>query len=134
MRLSRGVHQGGGRNSDALLCNTFEAVVGALYLSCGLIPTQQFLHPLLEGAQVDRVVQTEEYNPKSRLQEWSQSMKMGIPRYVIVETGGSGHEPVFIVEVEISGKVFGRGTGTNKLLASQTAAGNALENIEAGTL
>ena len=130
MRLGRGEIQAGGRLRDVLLCATFEALVGAVYLQCGLPVVQQFIHPLLEESEADRIVQGEVYDPKSRLQEWSQGRKMGIPRYSTVQTSGPDHERVFVVEVEIGGKVYGHGAGHSKQVAARNAARNAIESIE----
>jgi ribonuclease-3 len=129
MRLGRGEVQAGGRARDVLLCATFEALVGAAYLSCGLPEVQKFLHPLLDAAQADQLVQAEVYDPKSRLQEWSQGRKLGIPRYITVQTSGPDHERIFVVEVETGGKVHGRGSGPSKQVAERNAAQNALESV-----
>jgi ribonuclease-3 len=128
MRLGRGEIQAGGRLRDVLLCATFESLVGALYLSCGLTVVQHLIHPLLEESQVERIVQAEVYDPKSRLQEWSQGRKMGIPHYTTVQASGPDHERVFVVEVEIGGKIFGRGSGHSKQVAARDAARKALES------
>ncbi|KAF0106272.1 MAG: ribonuclease III [Anaerolineaceae bacterium] len=130
MRLGRGEVQAGGRARDVLLCATFEALVGAVHLSCGLPEVQKFIHPLLDAAQADQLVQAEVYDPKSRLQEWSQGRKLGIPRYTTVETSGPDHERRFVVEVDVGGKVRGHGSGHSKQLAARNAAQNALESIE----
>ena len=130
MRLGRGEVQAGGRNRDVLLCATFEALIGAIYLHCGLDVVNHFLSPLLEETDPDELILTEVYDPKSRLQEWSQAQKLGIPRYVTVQTSGPDHERIFEVEVEIAGKVYGRGSGNSKQVAARNAAQNALENIE----
>ncbi len=45
MRLGRGESQGGGRERDALLCDTFEAMIGALYLDCGIDAVKKFTAP-----------------------------------------------------------------------------------------
>jgi ribonuclease-3 len=130
MRLGRGEVQAGGRNREVLLCATFEALIGAVYLHCGLDVVQKFLCPLLEESEPDKLIQTEVYDPKSRLQEWSQAEKFGIPRYITVQTSGPDHERIFEVEVEIAGKVHGRGSGNSKQAAARNAAQNALESLE----
>ncbi len=130
MRLGRGEVVAGGRSRDVLLCATFEALVGAVFLHCGLEVVQKFLAPLLEESDPDQLIQADVYDPKSRLQEWSQSQKQGIPRYVTVRTGGPDHERTFEVEVEVAGKVYGRGSGNSKQAAARNAAQDALEKFE----
>jgi ribonuclease III len=129
MRLGRGEVVAGGRNREVLLCATFEALIGAIYLHCGLDVVNKFLCPQLEQTDPDQLIQAEVYDPKSRLQEWSQAQKLGIPRYVTVQTSGPDHERLFEVEVEIAGKVYGRGSGNSKQVAARNAAQNALENL-----
>jgi ribonuclease-3 len=69
-------------------------------------------------------------DPKSHLQEWSQGRKLGIPQYITVRTSGPDHERTYEVEVQINGKVFGRGTGQSKQVATRHAAQSALDTIE----
>jgi ribonuclease III len=129
MRLGRGEGIAGGRSRDVLLCATFEALIGAIYLHCGLDVVKKVIAPLLEESDPDELVRAEVYDPKSRLQEWSQGEKLGIPNYMTVQTSGPDHERVFEVEVEIAGKIYGRGTGNSKQVAARNAAQDALEKI-----
>ena len=81
MRLGRGEVQAGGQNRSALLCDTFEAVVGALYLDSGIDAVNTFMHPLLQEASEDILVNHKNEDPKSLLQEWAQSQ--GFPGTVV---------------------------------------------------
>ena len=130
MRLGRGEIQAGGRDHDALLCDTFEAVIGALYLQTNIETIQHFVYPLLEQAAEKFVFQPDIHDSKSRLQEWSQAQKYGLPRYVTVQTSGPDHDKLFEVEVQINGQVYGRGSGHSKQVAARAAAQAALERIE----
>ncbi len=130
MRLGRGELHGGGRDRDALLCATFEAIVGALYQYKGLEAARQFVMPLLEPAAERIFVQMHTIDPKSRLQEWSQAQKLGTPQYITRDSTGPDHARTFEVEVYVGGKCFGRGAGPSKHIAQQNAAQNALEGIE----
>lgn len=126
MRLGRGEDDGGGRKRERLLCSTFEAIVGALFMDSGLDAVKKAIFPLLEPAMDQIVVQHNDQDPKSRLQEWSQSQGMGIPHYRQVSVGGPDHDRTFEFEVTINGNPYGRGTGSSKHLASKDAARNAL--------
>jgi len=130
MRLGRGELHGGGRDRDALLCATFEAIVGALYQYKGLEAARQFVMPLLEPAAERIFVQMHTIDPKSRLQEWSQAHKLGTPQYITRDATGPDHARMFEVEVHVGGKCFGRGSGPSKHIAQQAAAQNALEEID----
>lgn len=129
MRLGRGEIQAGGRQRDVLLCATFEALIGALYLQNDIATVQEFIHPLLEGVSEHSLFAADMQDPKSRLQEWSQGQRLGIPRYLIVQTSGPDHDRTFEVEVHINGKTYGRGTGHSKQVAERCAAEAALNAI-----
>ena len=133
MRLGYGENQAGGRQKDVLLCATFEAVIGALYLQNNVSVVQRFVHPLLEQVSEQIVLTPDSRDPKSRLQELSQGQKMGIPKYVTVTISGPDHLRMFDVEVQINGYAYGRGTGHSKQIAERAAAQaalNAIENFE----
>lgn len=129
MRLGRGEIVAGARNRDVLLCATFESLVGALYLQAGIGPAMDFIHPFLEKAAGHLVLEPDMFDPKSRLQEWSQSEHFGIPEYVTIEASGPDHERRFEVEVRITGKPYGRGAGHSKAAAARAAALQALASI-----
>ena len=130
MLLGRGEVQAGGRVRDVLLCATFEALVGAIYLQCGLPVVQDFIYPMLENYLADRVLDEETYDPKSRLQEWSQGQRLGIPHYSTISSSGPDHDRTFVVEVEVNGKVLGSGHGSSKQAAARNAARDALKSIK----
>ena len=129
LRLGRGELASGGRERDNLLCATFEAIIGSMYLDAGVSAVEKFMEPLLLRVSRKVVSHVERYDPKSTLQEWAQSNKLGTPRYITVETSGPDHARTFIVEVHVNGKVFGRGEGTSKQTAAQAAAQAALESL-----
>jgi ribonuclease-3 len=130
MRLGRGEVHAGGRQRDVLLCATFEAVVGALYLQSDIEFVQQYLHPMLLKVCERLLAQADLQDPKSRLQEWSQAQRLGIPRYVTVQAAGPDHDRVFTVDVFIGELAYGHGTGHSKQLAAHAAAQDALEYIQ----
>lgn len=129
LRLGRGELASGGRQRDNLLCATFEALIGAIYLDAGIEAVGNFMEPLLSGASVDVISQVERYDPKSTLQEWAQSNKLGTPRYMTINSSGPDHAKVFTVEVQVDGKTYGQGAGSSKQAAAQMAAHAALETL-----
>jgi ribonuclease-3 len=129
LRLGRGELASGGRQRDNLLCATFEAVIGAMYLDMGIPAVETFVEPLLTEVSSKVISQEEIYDPKSTLQEWTQSNKLGTPRYATVASSGPDHARVFVVEVQVNGKAYGRGEGTSKQAAAQAAAQAALESL-----
>jgi ribonuclease III len=130
MRLGRGEGQGGGRQRLALLCATFEAVVGALYLDGGLEAVVNFIDPLLEPASEQILSTNQDRDPKSMLQERIQARGFGPPIYRTVATSGPEHLKSFDVEVVVNGEVFGFGSGLSKQAAAKEAARAAIERLD----
>jgi ribonuclease-3 len=131
MRLGHGEDEGGGRERPALLCGTFEALIGALFLSQGIPAVQAFIEPLLAGAVVKIIAAREEQDPKSLLQEWIQSQGFDHPVYRTVTADGPDHAKTFEVEVLVNGEVHGRGWGQSKQSAAKSAAREALISLGA---
>jgi ribonuclease-3 len=127
LRLGRGESSSGGYERDNLLGSAFEALIGALYLDAGLKAVDVFVNPILEDAR--EIILSEIHDPKSQLQEWTQSQKLGSPRYRVIGTNGPDHAVVFEMVVEVAGVVKGRGTGTSKSYAEHAAAQDALKNL-----
>jgi len=129
MRLGRGEVQAGGRSRSALLCDTFEAVIGALYLHAGIDAVQRFLNPLLENASDYILTMRKNEDPKSMFQEWAQAQGFSAPQYLTRAASGPDHAKIFEVDVLINGKVFGSGVGHSKQVAAKAAARTALDNL-----
>jgi ribonuclease-3 len=128
MRLGRGEDESGGRRRPALLCATFEALIGALYLDGGTPAVFNFLEPMLATAVDNILIDRRDQDPKSLLQEWAQSKGYPAPTYRIVAAEGPDHAKVFEVEVLVDGKVYGTGSGQSKQAATKEAASSALKN------
>ncbi len=126
--LSRGEEEGEGRKNSSLLADTLEAVIGALFLDQGMDITYEFVKKHLLS-EVPEKISKPLKDSKSRLQEYVQSEGHPAPIYKIIKTSGPDHSKKFIVEVLVSGKPKGRGTGKNKSNAAQAAAKNALNNM-----
>lgn len=130
MRLGRGEAEGGGRSRPALLCGTFEALIGALYLDAGIDAVKKLVEPKLQIAVHTIFAKNSERDPKSLLQEWIQARGYEHPIYQTIATYGPDHAKEFEVEVLVDGRVLGRGRGHSKQAAAQMAAGQALETLE----
>jgi len=127
MRLGRGELVSGGRDREGLLGSTFEAVIGALFLDSGLEAVKAWMEPVLEGAR--KTVLNEIQDPKSRLQEYTQSEKIGTPVYRVTGTSGPDHNKVFEMDVLVGDKVFGHGSGPSKQAAERAAAADSLNRL-----
>jgi ribonuclease-3 len=129
MRLGRGEIQAGGRNRPALLCNTFEALIGAMYLQAGINYVQKFIGSICEQNADEIIFNHKNEDPKSKLQEWSQGQGLSTPQYTTRSSVGPDHAKTFEVEVFINGKSFGTGIGPSKQVAEKAAAVNALATL-----
>ncbi len=117
----------GANPGAAVLADAFEAVLGALLLDGGWRPFKaavaRLFAPLL--AALDRAQLALE-EPKSTLQELAQGRGGALPVYRQVDVRGPAHRQVFVFEVELDGRVLGRGEGPSKKAAQQAAARDAL--------
>lgn len=126
LRLGRGEAQAGGRSRPALLCDTFEALIGAIYLDGGISAVSEFIEPLLIEASEDILLNHKNEDPKSLFQEWAQSQGYLAPLYITKNSFGPDHSKIFEVEVLLNGEPFGRGEGPSKQAAAKLAAQAAL--------
>jgi ribonuclease-3 len=126
MLLGRGEEEAGGRKRPALLCATFEALVGAMCLDGDIQSVKSFIDPLLYQTAGQILDERKDQDPKSFLQEWAQSQGYGTPIYRLVLAYGPEHEKIFTIEVIINNTVYGIGEGRSKQLAAKSAAINAL--------
>jgi ribonuclease-3 len=129
MRLGRGEADSGGRQRQALLCATFEAMVGALFLDAGIQAVADFMEPLLESVADQILASGRIQDPKSKLQEWVQSQGQPTPIYRTVSARGPDHDKVFEVEVLVNGHLYGRGAGHSKQAAAKDAARDAMASL-----
>lgn len=126
MRLGKGECQAGGNERPGLLCDTFEAVVGALYIDAGIDGVLRFITPFLEATAEDIIANHKDEDPKSKLQEWAQGQGYPTPQYQTASSSGPDHSKMFEVDVHINGKVVARGSGHSKQAATKSAALSAL--------
>lgn len=130
MRIGKGEEQVGGRTRKKILCQVFEAVVGAMYLDQGLEVVAAFVVPRLTALQKHVMEEAVRKDARSQLQEWSQAHFNLTPQYRVVAASGPEHDKEFSVEVLIGEDVIASGMGRTKQTAAQTAARNALAVLE----
>lgn len=127
LKMSRGEEQMGGRENPALLENTFEAVVGALFRDQGFEPCYQFLANELFTHFDEIMAKNLHRDHKSQLQETVQAESKPTPTYETLEESGPDHQKTFTVAVNVGKERLGIGVGKSKQEASQMAAKDALE-------
>ena len=99
--MTKGEEKLDGRNNPRILENVMEAVIGAMYLDGGLNVVKTFVKEY--WFDLIKKQQFIKKDPKSRLQEWSQKNKHGIPTYNVVNTSGSKSNPIFKMEIYLNG-------------------------------
>lgn len=128
LMLSRGEEVTGGREREYILANTFEAVLGALYLDSGITNCRKFLKKTL-FKKIQKVIDDQSFkDAKSVFQELSQEEKGVTPTYKVLDDWGPDHNKTFKVGVFLEDKIYGEGLGKSKQEAQQDAAKKALEN------
>ena len=126
LRLSRGEKHGSDRARAQILANCFEALIGAIYLEKGYDTADAFIKTHILS-KLDGILQSGSWrDPKSHLQEVSQSVDGLTPQYRVIEEIGPDHEKEFTLGVYVGDKLMGSGTGPSKQYAQQRAAEAAL--------
>ncbi len=128
LRLSRGEKRGTDRARAQILANSYEAVIGALYLDQGYDAAAKFIQETLLTT-FDEILKTGSWmDPKSHLQEIVQSKEGHTPVYKVLSEEGPDHDKVFTVGVFVNGDLKGQGTGPSKQTGQVAAAETALKS------
>ncbi len=124
--LSRGEEKDTGRARQYILANTFESVVGAIFLDQGYEAANIFIKAFLTP-KIDKIVAEGTWvDAKSKLQEISQDKFSITPVYETVNESGPDHNKTFTVSVVYGGGLTERGSGKSKQEAEQEAARKVL--------
>lgn len=126
--LGKQARDDGASDSDNVLGDVVEAMIGALYLEGGLDIAAAFIRK----AWGDRVSTQDRApkHPKSELQEWAAAKNRRPPSYTLIGRTGPHHAPLFVVEVEIAGSGTARAEGLSKQEAETAAAKALLEKLK----
>ena len=131
LQMSRGELEGGGRDNPSLLADTFESLLGVIYLVDGFEKCQVLIKTVLLSKLDEIISRGAHRDAKSVFQEKVQEMFKVSPVYRVVESRGPDHAKEFDVEVLVLGKSYGKGTGKSKQDAEQSAARAALDSLVA---
>lgn len=128
MIMGMSERKSGGKTRASIVSNAFEAVIGAVYLDGGFECARKVLEKLL-FIHFDRFLHDEDnVNYKSKILELAQADGFGVPVYPLLEESGPDHSKKFVVALEVAGIRLGIGDGSNKKIAQQNAAKDAVEN------
>ncbi len=131
MRVGKGEEKTGGRRKQALLADTLEAIIAAIFFDSGYIKARYFVKKVLEKELI-KATPTSSIDYKTLLQETLQANKREAPTYNVLKTEGPPHNRTFLVEaVWDTGKTKGKGSSIKS--AEMQAADLALKKIEKET-
>ncbi|WP_420822573.1 ribonuclease III [Sphingomonas gei] len=128
LRLGKQAREDGAADSDNVLGDVIEALIGAFYLEFGLEAARGFIRKAW-ASRIDTQGQAPKH-PKSALQEWAAANNRRPPEYEVVERSGPNHSPRFTVKVAIGKLPEATGEGTSKQEAETAAAAALLEKLE----
>jgi ribonuclease-3 len=125
--LSKGESKDTGRARQYILANTFESVIGAIYLDQGYEAAKDFIGRSLFD-EIDRIIRERLWqDAKSRFQEESQERTGITPSYIVQKETGPDHDKRFVVGLYIGNELIATGEGRSKQDAEQAAARAGLE-------
>jgi ribonuclease-3 len=126
LRLSKGEKKGSERARQQILANSFEALIGAIYLERGYADADAFIKKHI-SSKLSSILEAGSWrDAKSHLQEVAQSVDNQTPVYRVLEEEGPDHDKVFTLGVFVNNKLMGQGSGSSKQVAQQLAAKAAL--------
>ena len=130
IKFGRSEAMSSGADKDSILADTFEAVLGAIFLDSGIETASSWTLEIF-GDRIKNVSISAEQNYKSELQIYFQKRDKGseVIKYRLKEKKGPDHDPEFFVEAVYQGKVIGEGKGKSRKIAEQNAAKVAFEGL-----
>jgi ribonuclease-3 len=127
--VSRGEELHGGRDRPSALADTYEALLGAIFLDGGFELARDFILRQFQAAFGGLSVIPILENPKGELQELLQSVSPEAPNYHVVSVSGPDHDRMFECTVQHAGVELARGQGKSKKAAESEAALAALVKL-----
>ena len=126
LRLGKQARDDGASDSDNVLGDVMEALIGAWYREAGFEAAQAFVR----GAWGERARAAMPRHPKSALLEWTAAHGRAGPVYAVETRSGPDHAPSYTVRVAVGRKLTASGTGRNKQEAEIAAAAALLAEVE----
>ena len=128
IRLGEGELKSAGWRRPSILADTFESIIGAIYLDGGIQPTHEFVLRFFETQLNEIDPKLIQKDPKTLLQELLQSKKSDLPIYTVVSIEGEAHSQTFTIECHIKkSNIKTQGAGNSRRIAEQEAASKAYQ-------
>ena len=131
IKFGRSEAKSDGEHKASILADTFEAVLGAIYLDSDDKTAREWTLRVF-GDRIKNVQVESEKNYKSELQIYFQKRDKNteVVRYSLEKKSGPDHNPSFTVEAVYQGKIIGKGTGKTRKIAEQNAAKDAFARMD----
>lgn len=126
--MAKSERANGGSDKPAVLADVIEAIIGAIYVDGGLAIAEQFVLKHFSAALSSE--QSSRKDAKTALQEAAHAKGLGQPTYHVVSQTGPAHEPLFSIQVSVTGGGSSVAEGRSKREAEQLAASRLLEELE----
>ncbi len=126
IKMSKG-ELGSNKGRWHILANTFEAVVGAIYLEFGFQEAKKFLEKNLFPYLLVILENSLHKDPKSYFQEKAQEIFQKTPEYKTLDESGPEHDKEYVSGAYIGSELIAKGKGSSKKNAEIDAARNALK-------
>ena len=131
LQFGQGERKSGGMHRASILADSFEALVGAVYLDSGFEVAQEVIKAQFDWDKLQTISADGLKDSKTRLQEWLQAKNLPLPDYGVVKTEGREHDRVFTVRLTASAlKEAVEASASSIKWAEQAAAALALEQLE----
>ena len=127
--LSKGEEANGGRQNSSILADTFESIIGAVYLDGGFAKASAFLEKTLLPSLKKLASKKIYKDPKSIFQELAQAKQGITPEYKTISATGPDHQKIFKVGVYLGEKLISTGQGKSKQLAAEAASAKATKKL-----
>lgn len=128
--MSKGESKDTSKAKEVILANTFEAIIGAIYLDKGFEAAKKFVSKFVLN-RLEEIIKSKSYkDAKSELQEIIQEELKLTPTYKVLEEKGPPHARVFKIGVYFNNKLIAQGTGLSKQEGELEAAKKALQKYK----
>ncbi|MFM9853956.1 MAG: ribonuclease III [Sphingomonadaceae bacterium] len=127
LRLGKQARDDGAFDSDNVLGDVVEALIGALYLDQGMEAAEAFIRAHWAAMVTGQVAPPR--HPKSALQEWAAAHNRKPPTYSVIDRSGPHHSPRFTVQVSLGSAGEASAEGRSKQEAESAAAAALLERL-----
>jgi len=133
LSMGAGELRSGGQARDSILADALEAVFAAVYLDAGYPSARAVILNLFQDRLTALTLESQQKDPKTRLQEYLQALKHPVPDYRVLEVSGDQHAQTFQVACvvpQLGMETLGRGSSRRR--AEQDAAAGVLKALNLG--